>query len=160
MKWNKHWLIPINVLIVLALYNYSICSKEKLLAQGKPVYLQLAPVDPRSLMQGDYMRLSFAIVDSVHTDALPKRGYCVVQLDSLGLVTHVRWQQHATPLQADEQLLKYTTGNSRLQLGAESYFFQEGKAAKYNSARYGLLKVDAAGNTLLLGLCDSSLRRL
>jgi len=160
MKWNKHWLIPLNVLIVLALYNNSICSKEALLAKGKPVYLQLAPVDPRSLMQGDYMRLSFAIVDSMHNEGLPKRGYCVAQLDSLGLVTRVRWQANTTPLDAGEQLLRYTTGNSGIQLGAESYFFQEGKAAKYNNARYGLLKVDAAGNTLLVGLCDSSLRKL
>lgn len=160
MKWNKHWLIPLNVLIVLVLYNNSICSKEKLLATGKPVYLRLAPVDPRSLMQGDYMRLSFAIVDSIHNDRLPKRGYCVIQQDSLGLVNRVRWQEKSAPLYAGEQLIKYTTGSSRIQLGAESYFFQEGKADKYNNARYGLIKVDASGNTLLVGLCDSSLRKL
>ncbi|MBU3744793.1 MAG: GDYXXLXY domain-containing protein [Sediminibacterium sp.] len=160
MKWNKHWLLPLNVLLVLALYNSSICSKEALLAKGKPVYLRLAPVDPRSLMQGDYMRLSFAIVDSMHKNDIPKRGFCVVTLDSVGLVTRVRWQEKSSPVQPGEQLLRYTTGNSGIQLGAESYFFQEGKASKYNTARYGMLKVDAAGNTLLVGLCDSSLRRL
>lgn len=160
MKWNKHWLLPINLVIILGLYNYSICSKEKLLATGKSVYLQLAPVDPRSLMQGDYMRLSFAIVDSIRKDSLPKRGFCVVKTNGQGLVIAARWQPKSTPIQADEQLIRYTTNFTGIQLGAESYFFQEGKAANYASARYGLVKVDPTGNTLLVGLCDSSLRRL
>ena len=34
---------------VLALVDFSIAGKERLLAAGKPVYLELAPVDPRSL---------------------------------------------------------------------------------------------------------------
>ena len=44
-------------LIILALANYSIYSRERLLTEGNLVLLQLAPVDPRSLMQGDYMAL-------------------------------------------------------------------------------------------------------
>ena len=160
MKWNKHWLLPINLVIILGVYNYSICSKEKLLATGKSVYLQLAPVDPRSLMQGDYMRLSFAIVDSIRNDSLPKRGFFVVKTDSRGLVIAARSQSEPTPLQSDEQLIRYTTNFTGIQLGAESYFFQEGTAEKYATARYGLVKVDPTGNTLLVGLCDSSLRKL
>lgn len=39
---------------ILALVNASILDKEKLLSEGQVVYLELAPVDPRSLMQGDY----------------------------------------------------------------------------------------------------------
>lgn len=159
MKWNKNWLIPLNVLLVLALYNYGICTKENLLKTGKQVYLQLAPVDPRSLMQGDYMRLSFAM-DSIRNDSLPKRGFFVVKTDSRGLVIAARSQSEPTPLQSDEQLIRYTTNFNGIQLGAESYFFQEGTAEKYASARYGLLRVDRAGNTLLVGLCDSTLRKL
>ena len=32
------------------------------MATGKPVVLKIAPVDPRSLMQGDYMVLNYAIL--------------------------------------------------------------------------------------------------
>ena len=47
------------LVIILGLVNWSITGKEKHLAEGKIVYLDLAPVDPRSLMQGDYMPCVF-----------------------------------------------------------------------------------------------------
>src|SRR5437899_10641738 len=52
---------------MLALVNFSIRGKERQLAGGTVVYLELAPVDPRSLMQGDYMALRFRMAN----DALP-----------------------------------------------------------------------------------------
>ena len=85
----------VSLIIILVLINWSIASKEKHLAEGKIVYLNLAPVDPRSLMQGDYMALRFRLADEVY-NALPKRkdsrrwrhnvtasdGYVVVSLDA------------------------------------------------------------------------------
>jgi uncharacterized membrane-anchored protein len=59
------------LLIILGLVNWSIAGKEKALTEGKIVYLELAPVDPRSLMQGDYMALHFHLADEVY-DTLPK----------------------------------------------------------------------------------------
>ena len=41
------------LLLVLAAVNYSIYGKEEIVRSGETVYLELAPVDPRSLMQGD-----------------------------------------------------------------------------------------------------------
>ena len=61
----------ISLVLILALVNWSIWSKEKLLADGRNVYLELAPVDPRSLMQGDYMALRFKLANAVYK-ALPK----------------------------------------------------------------------------------------
>ena len=46
--------------LVLAVANGSIWQREQLLGSGRVVILELAPVDPRSLMQGDYMALTFA----------------------------------------------------------------------------------------------------
>ncbi|WP_414673872.1 GDYXXLXY domain-containing protein, partial [Marinimicrobium sp. UBA4509] len=45
----------VTALAILVLVNFSIYEKEQHLAQGEIMYLELAPVDPRSLMQGDYM---------------------------------------------------------------------------------------------------------
>ena len=39
--------------------NWSIAAKERLLVSGSTVYLELALVDPRSLMRGDYMALNY-----------------------------------------------------------------------------------------------------
>lgn len=161
MKWSKHWIIPMVALLVVVLSGKSIIEKEQLMAKGKQVYFHLAPVDPRSLMQGDYMRLSFAVLDSVQNkEALPKRGYCLFYTDSNGVVTGARFQKDDKSIHAGEQLLKYTTNFNGIQIGAESYFFQEGKADRYSNAAYGLIKVDKKGNSLLVGLCDSTRKQL
>src|SRR5690606_1427760 len=49
--------IGLNLLLLLGYFNYSIRQKEALLKTRKSVLLELAPVDPRSIMQGDYMEL-------------------------------------------------------------------------------------------------------
>ena len=49
--------------LVLAIVNWTIYSRERQLAEGRVVLLALAPVDPRSLMQGDYMALRFKIAN-------------------------------------------------------------------------------------------------
>ena len=46
-------------IVVLVRVNLSIAARERQLASGRLVYLELAPVDPRSLMQGDYMALRY-----------------------------------------------------------------------------------------------------
>ena len=49
--------------------NHSIVAKEHIRANGERIYLELAPVDPHSLMQGDYMALRFAIARDISTEA-------------------------------------------------------------------------------------------
>ena len=49
------------VVLVLAAVNWKIAAKERIKTHGEIVLLDLAPVDPRSLMQGDYMALRFAL---------------------------------------------------------------------------------------------------
>ena len=55
------WVIWAGLALVLVTINTSILTKERLLRDGTVLRLALAPVDPRSLMQGDYMALSFAL---------------------------------------------------------------------------------------------------
>ena len=58
-------LAAVTLMVVLGLVNFNIHKYEQHLAEGDTVLLALAPVDPRSLMQGDYMRLRFAITDDI-----------------------------------------------------------------------------------------------
>src|SRR2546421_13010239 len=53
----------VSCVAIVALVNYSVVRKERLLENGSVVYLELAPVDPRSLMQGDYMALRFKLAN-------------------------------------------------------------------------------------------------
>jgi uncharacterized membrane-anchored protein len=153
MKKYKWIIILVNLLILLGLFNNSILQKEKLLSNGQLILLELAPVDPRSLMQGDYMRLRYAISDNINSDSISKRGFCVVKLEENGIVKKVRVQEKKTPINDNEFLIKYTSKEwSGIYIGAESYFFQEGEAEKYENAKYGGIKIDKQGNSLLIGL--------
>ena len=57
---NKKWLIIV-VLLQVLLLGGTVSMKENLLRTGQTVKLELVPIDPRSLMQGDYVRLNYKI---------------------------------------------------------------------------------------------------
>ena len=160
MKKYKWPIILANLLILLIYFNTSIFKKEKMLDEGKLLLLELAPVDPRSLMQGDYMSLNYAISTGVAVDSISKRGYCVVKLDSMGVAQRLRIQPEKTPLNDGEWLIAYHNSAWNMNIGAESYFFQEGRAEKYAEAKYGGIKVDGQGNSLLIGLYGENLKQI
>ena len=157
MKKYKWTIILVNLVILLFLFNKSLFKKEALLEEGKLVLLKLVPVDPRSLMQGDYMRLNYEISNNIKFDSIPKRGFCVIKLDSINIAKRVRFQENTTPINNDEFLINYTQGDWNINIGAESYFFQEGEGTKFEEAEYGGVKIDDDGNSLLIGLYDKNL---
>ncbi|MCH2046546.1 MAG: GDYXXLXY domain-containing protein, partial [Saprospiraceae bacterium] len=102
----------------------------------------------------DYMDLRYEITRAIYADSLSSRGYCVVQLDENRVANLVRFQDHKTPLNGGELLIKYFSPDWDVRIGAESYFFQEGYAKDFERAEYGALRVDASGNSILVGLHD------
>jgi uncharacterized membrane-anchored protein len=139
--------------VVLAGVLLNVWRKEQVLAHGRVVLLELAPVDPRSLMQGDYMQLSYAMGRTL-MDARqdwPRNGHLVLTQDAQGVGHFVR--RHAgEPLAPGELLLRYRLRGNALRLGAESFLFQEGHAERYARARYGELRVEPDGDSVLAGL--------
>lgn len=161
MKKYKWIIILLNLVLLLLYFNYSVVKKEELLKEGQLVLLELAPLDPRSLMQGDYMELRYKIAEDINYDTMPKRGYCIVVLDDQNRATKVRFQADLTPLDKNEYPIKYTYSDIwNINIGAESFFFQEGHAEKYEKAKYGALKINKEGNSLLFGLYDEALRKI
>ena len=161
MKKYKLILIFVNLLLFIWLFTTSIFKKETLLTDGKLILLELAPVDPRSLMQGDYMTLRYDIAVNINNDSISKRGFCVVKLQKNGIAKKVRLQAEKTPLNKGEYLIEYTSHEwNGINIGAESYFFQEGEGEKYEKATYGGIKVDTQGNSLLIGLYDENAHKI
>lgn len=161
MKRYKWILIVLNLALVLVYINYSAMTKEELLRQGQLILLELGTADPRSLMQGDYMTLRYRVTTGLRTDSMSKRGYCIVRLDTQGVAQRLRFQQEPLPLNEGEYALGYTmTKVWSLNIGADSFFFQEGQAEKYNKARYGGIMVDKKGNSLLVGLYDKNRQKI
>lgn len=166
MKNYKVIIIFINLIVVLVLFNNGILKKEDTLKNGKLVLLKLAPVDPRSLIQGDYMRLNYEISRNRDNKDINKTGYIVIKITNNSVAEKIRIQANSTPLNKGEYLIKYTTKNfgstniGSINIGAESYFFQEGDAEKYEKAEYGGIKIDSKGNSLLVGLFDKDKNKI
>jgi len=240
--------------LVLGVANYDIWQKQQVVDNGQQVLLKLIPVDPRSLMQGDFMQLRYANLDFwgslsgvrphlerctrfqdeddklvitntcdepvavvfmqhgqratafslsskkelstgisyspsyVYTScplgykssvkvrrgtrgiiaasqyhclepnaSIDRKGTIVLALDTDN-VGSFRRMDDGSPLAENETRLQYklivTTDN--FSIGAESFFFQEGQASFYTNARYGVLRVDADGESVLVGLADEN----
>lgn len=65
MSKLKLYIISANMLLVLGFFFFNIIKNESILNDGETVLLELRPVDPRSIMQGDYMALRFRLGDDV-----------------------------------------------------------------------------------------------
>ncbi|RJS25768.1 hypothetical protein DRW03_04620 [Corallococcus sp. H22C18031201] len=139
-----------------------VAQKEAVVARGQPVLLRLAPVDPRSLMQGDYMQLNYAISADQGWDneGRPRDGNLVLRLDSDGVGQFVRFDSPDVPLAPGEFRLRYRIRDHRVRLGAEAFFFQEGHADRYEHAQYGELRVADSGTSVLVGLRDENRKPL
>ena len=146
------------LLVVLASLNYFIYEKEQIKEHGERLLLELAPVDPRSLMQGDYMRLRYAIERSAPADELAnhqKRGYMVIRPDENNVAKFVRFYKDGN-LAEGEKLLHFHKNFSDVRIMLDSFFFQEGHAEQYEDAKYGVFKFDDSGKHLLVDLADEN----
>ena len=133
---------------ILGIVNWSIASREALLARGRVVLVELAPVDPRSLMQGDYMALRYRMAGEA--SGAPRDGYLVVTTSADGVAKFVRHDDN-TPLAPGELRLRYRWRDGP-QFGGNAFFFEEGTAARYANARYGEFRVSDDGEMILTGL--------
>lgn len=167
------WLAAGVVLLVLLATNASIYQKEKLLKQGVVVILELAPVDPRSLMQGDYMALNYALTQPLQQRLYQQAEACrtsetLCEPSSGKLVVNVDEQQRAVsaefdqgqPLNRQQKIMKYHLSGNRLNIGTPSYFFQEGHAENFEKARYGEFRVADDGTSLLTFMLDDKGERI
>ncbi len=161
-NWQK-WAVAVTLVIGLLGVNHAIWQKETVLKQGQSVFLELAPVDPRSLMQGDYMRLRFAVAnqirDNMVSDQGNQDGYFYVALDQRGVGQFHAMEAGET---ANNQLVKmqYRLRNNRVQFATNAFFFQEGDAKLFDAAKFGEFKVADDGELLLKAMYDQELKLL
>ena len=146
------------MLLILAASALTIWRFEQTLTTGQTVILQLAPVDPRSIMQGDYMALAFA-VDRALPDDAAQYSYAWLSLSEQG-VASLYSLSNDLPTQDAVIGLLLRQRDGIVSVGPNGFFFAEGSAAVYEAARYGLFKVDSSGKALLTALLDENLQLL
>jgi uncharacterized membrane-anchored protein len=145
--------------VVLAVVNLQVAGKERLVRDGTTVLLQLAPADPRSLMQGDYMALRYRMADSVAGAAGIRDGRIVIELDENQEAEFIAIHDGQPPA-ANRHLLQFRKRGDAVRLASDAYFFEEGEGSTFRTASFGELKVSADGDAVLIGLRDADHRRL
>lgn len=149
--------------ILLLVVNWNIFERERILENGQIVILELAPIDPRSLMQGDYMALRFKIADEIFGRGEPSPeisdGHIIVKLDDRGVGQNPRMATDH-PLGTQEVSLRYRVRNGQAKFATNGFFFEEGRAAEYTQARYGEFRVSSSGEMLLTHLLGENRERL
>lgn len=157
---TRRILLWLTAIVVLGFVNYAIVQKEELIRNGQLVLLEIGPRDPRSLIQGDYMAIRYEIPAHIQVDQLPHSGQLVVKQNAFGVGEIVALYEGQGALAADELLINYYKRGGEVEIGATSFFFQEGQAETYQDARYGELRVDDSGEAILVGLADQNAESL
>lgn len=162
-------IVIISGIFVLGLINFSIWQKQQHIAKGEVIRLELAPVDPRSIMQGDYMTLNYAIQNHIRralkqnqidgNQLVPQRSYVVVAINENSVAQYVRLDS-TTELAENERKLEFRVRNNRIKFATNAFFFAEGDEPAYTNARFGQFSVNEAGEVLLVSLLDKDFQIL
>lgn len=155
------------LIVILVVMTLNVAKYETHLATGDTLLLELAPVDPRGFMQGDYMTLRYALENEVfaalNTDSgsypTHEEGYVIVALDNnnVGQFEHLA-ESKPDNLSTNERAIYYRLRNGVLKLATNAFFFQEGHAEAFTAAEYGLFRVNDKGEPLLTNLVDDNFK--
>lgn len=159
----RKWLILLCAPLILGVVNVSIWQNEQLIKEGETVLLELAPLDPRSLMQGDYMALRFAMAQTIRQQIADSSeavsGNIIVQLDEERRASFVALDQ-GQPLKDGQLRVQFRLRNGQIKFATNAFFFEEGTGSIYEQAKYGLFRVGAEGQLMLTHLVDAKLQTL
>lgn len=163
---RARWGIVLCAVAVLVVANAAIWQKEALIAQGRPVFVELAPVDPRSLMQGDYMALNYRLGDTLRRQlddvGRLERPVALAIVDARGVARLERLVEASDPATPTPGTLRLqlTPKDGRWVLVSDAWFFQEGDGERWEAARHGEFRVMPDGRALLVGLADAQLKAI
>ena len=147
---------------ILIFVNSQIVVKERIIGNGDTLLLRLAPRDPRSLLQGDYMALRYAMSNKVAQAAKTAQitdGRIIVELAQNG-EAHFVGLYEGQQLTQTQRILRFRKRGDSVRLASDAYFFEEGQWETYASAHFGELRVSDDGNAVLTGLRDGDGNRL
>lgn len=159
---SKKWLpILLVILLQFGFVGYQAKSSETLLMEGHEITLSLKPVDPRSLLQGDYVNLRYNITDiSGIEDLKDSKGLIkvVVRKSENGIYEYAgyyqyrgKWNKPYHALQEDVVINGRLNGAYEIIYGIETYFVpEETGGALEREAKFAKVKVSKNGNSILV----------
>jgi uncharacterized membrane-anchored protein len=140
------------VALQLLILAFMAGQREWIRLTGRPVYLRSAPVDPRDVMRGDYVRLSYDISHvprelwhgpppprSTNLDAMPRdtRVYASLQLkeDGVAQLVSLGLAQPHDGLYIRGRTETSSLGQINVRYGLEALFLVQGKGEELETRR-------------------------
>lgn len=172
-------IIPLVIAILsVAFFLGLILKNEQHLKQSDSIYIRLAPVDPRSMIQGDYMALNYdlgfwGLPEQNNQADIPLNDTVIKNKSSVVAYVALDAQRRVVKTSFDPRLLEMYPSTShrivlknpdnrldRLYPASNSFLFAEGLAKCYEAAQYAEFKVDQQGNAILASLRGRDLNTL
>lgn len=144
--------------------NALVWQNEQILDKGQSFILELVPVDPRSLMQGDYMQLRYQAIYQAEitleqhnpTDELPHQAYILLKQDPQGVAQFCRVDiDEPTDFGDCQPNLYFPFKPESNRYAGKQFFFDEQQAEHYQQAKYGEFRFKD-GKVLLWRLLDQN----
>ncbi|MCA0991937.1 GDYXXLXY domain-containing protein [Guptibacillus hwajinpoensis] len=157
-RWKSIWLV---VILMVSFVAYNGIKNEVALQSGKEIRLALTPVDPRSMLQGDYVTLRYDISTLPGATNLPANKKIKVILSPTSEKTYEyggyykiegNWNKPYEPSDKDVVVNGITYSDHDVQYGIESFFIPEGEGQVVEDKTMAIIKVSENGNALLLEL--------
>ena len=143
---------------------------QRSLASAQTVYFEITPQDPRALLSGDYMQLSYVLEEEKNIKAMEKVFSKEAPSDITDEWIKQQFPEKAWIFYADERGRVQTEQTPRplvvpirkdgLSVRARlphQFYFQEGKAKMYENAAYARMARLGNGSFILTGLTDKNL---
>lgn len=160
IKWRKKVPLLIVIALQVVFIGYQYVTNEQLLREGALIKLELEPLDPRSILQGDYVRLHYTISNLPEFgEQLPIREKVLLLLspNEEGVYEYAgyyvrdgKWNR-PYEMKEDDVLIRATYyGNGHFVYGIETYFVEEGTGRdleRFASVAY--VRVSKNGNAIV-----------
>jgi uncharacterized membrane-anchored protein len=159
---TKLFMISLVIVVQFAMMGTQIIKSEYVLANGELIKLELQPLDPRSLIQGDYVILNYTIssIDlGVDLEAREKVEI-ILTLNDEGVYVYKGVYRHENKYNKpyersdkDVMINARSNGWDGLIYGIESFFVPEGTGREVEGeAKFAYVKVASNGDAILVRL--------
>jgi uncharacterized membrane-anchored protein/uncharacterized membrane protein len=159
-RFQLIWITAI-VLAQLLVMSVQIGRSEAILADGTTVYLELLPRDPRSILQGDYVELSYTISEPP-ASRMPEelkdgtKISAVLARSPSGVYVFDRLFSEGDEARPGETIINGKWKWNRIEYGIESFFVEEGTGLETErTAKYAEVKIAKNGNAVLVRLLSA-----
>lgn len=171
-------IIPLVIAVLcIVIFIGVILKNEQHLNHSQSIFIELKPVDPRSLIQGDYMVLNYDMYFSdipiqIGRPSVPLHDTVIENQSEIMAYVALDAQHRVWKSSLDPRLLELYPLSSRIMLqnprnrlnrlypASNSYLFAEGLAGCYRNAQYAEFKVDQQGKAMLASLRNKDLKLL